>query len=459
MTREEAAATGMLLSFNASNHPDNPAIISDYGDRTFREMNDNVNGLVRVLRSRGLQAGDSVAMLCMNRPQFMETHQAAMRAGLRVTPINWHLTADEVAYIVDNCEAKAFVCDARFTEQAAAVVKDVPTASVRLSVDGDLPDYENYADVVAGESGEDIEDPVLGYSMLYTSGTTGRPKGVHRKPAAGGAPQTLFQRMLQSTAFDAENDFAICTGPAYHAAPLSLNIVLPLNAGIGVLLMDKWDAENTLRLIEKHKCTHTHMVATMFHRLLQLPDEIKQKYDISSMRWILHGAAPCPVHVKQGIIDWFGPAVWEYYAATEGGSTYIGSDEWLTKPGSVGKPLTDELMRIFDDDGNVVAQGETGTVYFKAPDSGRFEYYKAPEKTSEAYRENYFTMGDMGYQDDDGYLFLTGRSAETIISGGVNIYPQETDSVILQHPSVHDVCTIGIPNEEWGEEVRSVIQL
>jgi long-chain acyl-CoA synthetase len=225
-------------------------------------------------------------------------------------------------------------------------------------------------------------------------------------------------------------------------------------------MMDRWDAEETLRLIERYRITHTHMVATMFHRLLQLPAEVKARYDLSSLKLVMHGAAPCPVHVKRAIIDWFGPIVFEYYAATEGGGNFtIDAQTWLQKPGSVGKTPSPENTRIVDDEGADVARGQIGTIYFRAPEVGRFEYFKSPEKTDASYRGDWFTLGDMGYLDEDDYLFLTGRNAETIISGGVNIYPQEIDAALLQHPAVLDVCTVGVPNEEWGEEVKTVVQL
>ena len=230
-------------------------------------------------------------------------------------------------------------------------------------------------------------------------------------------------------------------------------------AGVGVYLMDKWDAEKMLSLISEYECTHTHMVATMFHRILRLPEETRSKYDLSSMRWILHGAAPCPVEVKQAMIDWMGPIVYEYYAATEGGGCFIQPEEWLKKPGSVGKANEGTEVKILDEDFKEVDLGKEGTIYFSAPSKGRFEYYKAEEKTSGAYWGDYFTMGDIGYCDSDGYHFLTGRSADTIISGGTNIYPQEIDNVLLMHDQVAEVCCIGVPNEEWGEEIKAVINL
>ena len=233
---------------------------------------------------------------------------------------------------------------------------------------------------------------------------------------------------------------------------------MPMGAGVGSVLMDKWDAEETLALIDKHRVTHTHMVATMFHRMLSLPQEVRDRYDVSSMRWLMHGAAPTPVHIKHKIIEWFGPVVWEYYAATEGGTFLVDSNEWLKKPGSVGRTVEGTKYKVLDDDGQPVPTGTTGTVYFEAAEN-RFVYFKAPDKTDAAYRDDFFTMGDMGYVDEDGYLFLTGRSAETIIAGGVNIYPQEIDDVLQQHPAVYEVCTVGVPHEEWGESVKSVVEV
>jgi long-chain acyl-CoA synthetase len=235
---------------------------------------------------------------------------------------------------------------------------------------------------------------------------------------------------------------------------------MPLASGVGIVMMDKWDPQRTLELIERYRISHTHMVATMFHRLLDLPDAVRTGYSTDSVRFLLHGAAPCPVHVKQAMIDWFGPVVWEYYAATEGGDQYfVGSEEWLTRPGTVGRAAEAHLTRILDDKGNDVSAGEVGTIYMRAPDSGRFEYFKDSEKTADSYRGDYFTLGDLGYLDKDGYLFLTGRSAELIISGGVNVYPIEVDVELLKHPAVFDVCTVGVPNDEWGEEVKSVVRL
>jgi long-chain acyl-CoA synthetase len=453
---EEAVARGMTLAFHAARRPDVPAVISPWGDRTFEELNHNANRLARTLRAAGLGDGDAIAVVSKNRPEFLEALFAAERIGVRFTPINYHLKGDEIGYVVDDCDAKAFVADASLGPPVVEALRVAPKVKLALAVGGALDSFASYDREIEQYGPADIADPVLGGRMLYTSGTTGRPKGVFRRDREPVAPQ--WEGTLAS--YRPGEDVNLCTGPAYHAAPLLINLLQPLTSGVGVVMMDRWDAEETLRLIEQHRVTHTHMVATMFHRLLQLPAEVKAKHDVSSMRFIIHGAAPTPVHVKRAIIDWFGPIVWEYYAATEGGGGFIvGPEEWLRKPGTVGRPGPGFDNKILDDEGNEVPAGKVGTVYMKAPARGRFEYYKDTNKTAKSYRGDYFTLGDLGYFDEDGYLFLTGRSAELIISGGVNIYPQEVDNELLKHPAVLDVCTIGVDNDEWGEEVKSVVQL
>jgi len=297
---------------------------------------------------------------------------------------------------------------------------------------------------------------VAGGTMLYTSGTTGRPKGVRR--AVGMAPG-LYRLHSRNSPHAGHENRSLVTGPLYHAAPLSISMTAPLAAGLGLVLMDGWDPETTLQLIADHRITHTHLVPIMFHRLLALPDDVKQKYDLSSLRLVLHGAAPCPVDVKRRMIEWWGPVIEEYYAATEGGGTYITSKEWLERPGSVGKATPGAAVEIRIGDGKVAAPGEVGTVWFKRSEIEPFEYHKDPAKTASVHDGNFFTLGDMGYMDDDGYVFLTGRSAELIISGGVNIYPAEIDAVLLEHPAVADVACVGVPNEEWGEEVKAVVEV
>lgn len=448
-----AIRSGMALAHHAANQPDALAVVSPFGERSYAQLNARTNQLVRLLRERGFGPGAAIAAVTRNRAEFVEVLSAATRGGYRFTPVNYHLTADEAAYILEDCEASAVIYDAGLGTGLEAL-QGVPGCTVRLAVGGVIDGFEDYDTAIQAYDESDIPDPTHGTAMFYTSGTTGRPKGVHRRgqptPTAAGVRLTG----------QSPSTVSLCTGPMYHGAPFFMNVTTPVNAGSKLVLMDKWDAEETLELIEAHRVTHTHMVATMFHRLLQLPQETRDRYDLSSLVSVVHGAAPCPVHVKRAIIEWFGPVVNEYFSATEGGSIYmIDSPTWLRKPGSVGTTAQPGNTRILDEEGNQLAPGETGYLYFKAPEQGRFEYYKASEKTANSYRGDWFTLGDMGYIDEDGFLFLNGRSAETIISGGVNVYPQEVDDVLLQHPAVFDACTVGVPNEEWGEEVKAVVQL
>jgi len=447
-----AAATGMVIAVHAATEPERPAVVAGERTLSYGELNRRANQLARVLRERGVAAGDGLALMCSNRPEFVEVYAACLRSGLRMTTVNWHLTADEAGYIIGDCEAKAVVADARFSEVAAAAAADLPRGTVRLSVGGAIPGFEPLAEVLEGVDGSDIDDPVLGATMLYTSGTTGRPKGVYRpqRPPTSPAVLGLFAPR--------PGDVHLCTGPLYHAAPLAFSLGIPLSLGATVVLMDGWSAEATLQLIERHRVTHVHMVPTMFHRLLSLPEHVREGADLSSLRFVVHGAAPCPVHVKQRLISWLGPIVFEYYAATEGTATWVDSASWLERPGTVGKVHPPDTVRILDPDGQPLPPGEPGLVYIKAPEVGRFEYFKDAAKTQSTYLGDHFCLGDVGYLDEDGYLFLTDRSANLIISGGVNIYPAEVDAVLLEDPRVGDAATIGVPDEEWGETVLAVVE-
>lgn len=452
-----AALAGMTVSWWAGVHPYVAAVRSPKGDRTYRELNARCNALARALRSRGFAAGEGLAMVVSNRPEFVEVLCAGLRIGARITPINFHLGPDEVAYILSDSAASALVVEDTFGPAAVAAAATAPGISVRLSLGGAVDGFESYEEALKPEEEADIEDPVLGATMLYTSGTTGRPKGVYRRDAAG----YVRARAAASkrAGYRPGEDTNLLTGPAYHAGPLALSVASALNQGVTLSMMEKFDPAETLRLVEMHGVTHSHMVATMFHRLLGLPEEVKSIYDLSSLRYIIHGAAPTPVHVKKAIIDWWGPVLYEYYAATEGGGTYITPREWLERPGSVGRPVDGQVIEVRDDRGNALSWGEIGTIFIKAPERTRFEYWQDKEKTASVYSGEFFTLGDMGYVDQDGYLFVTGRSAELIISGGVNIYPAEVDAVLLAHPAVADAVTIGVPNDEWGEEVKSLVRL
>ena len=447
---EAAAAQGMAVAWFAAQDPDRPAVLAPDGLRSFSELDANANRLANALRAAGLEPGDAVALLCANRPEFVETFVACQRGGFRLTPVNWHLTADEAAYIVGDCEARAVIVEAGLDGLAAGL----PAGPARIMIGDAEPGWDEYARVLAAASPEPLGDPTRGSVMLYTSGTTGRPKGVRRPPGSA-------TNMLLEAEFSGYRPGAVhlVTGPLYHAAPLHISLDVPLHGGAAVVLMERWDAQDALRLVVEHRVTHTHMVPTMFHRLLALPDDVRERYDVSTLETVVHGAAPCPVAVKQRLIEWVGPIVWEYYAATEGAGTLVDSTTWLAKPGTVGKPHPRDRVVVGDEDAEPVPAGEVGLVWLRAPSDDRFEYFGDRDRTESTYRGDYYTLGDVGYLDEDGYLFLTDRSANLIISGGVNIYPAEIDAVLLEHPAVGDVATIGIPNEEWGEEVLAVVEL
>jgi len=451
---EATAGHGVTLSAWARRQPSKACVISADGRvRSYAQVNDNANRLVRLLRSAGLKAGDPVAIACSNRSEFVEVLMATLRGGYRLTPINWCLTMDEVAHILNDCDALAFFADVRAPGVLQAA-KQAQRLILKVAIGGPIDGFSDYDDVLAPLDATDIPDPVLGSQMLYTSGTTGRPKGVCRL-----TPMITPHAALALGGYD-ENSVQMCAGPAYHAAPLMLDIRAAIDAGATLVLLDKWDSENALRTIAERRVTHMHLVPIMFQRLLALPAEVKAKYDISHVQLVIHGGAPCPPEVKRAMIEWFGPVLSEYYAGSEGGAGFmINSEEWLRKPGSVGK--RPELLgsKILDEQGNECPLNVSGTIYQQLPPGGGFTYYKDEKKTQASRVGDYFTMGDIGYFDEDGYLFLTGRSAETIISGGVNIYPQEVDNELIKHEAVADSATVGVPHDEWGEQVKAVILL
>ncbi|MFC3077423.1 AMP-binding protein [Phenylobacterium terrae] len=449
---DAAVDSGMCTAVWAQVWPQKMAVLeaATGRTRTFGELNANANRLVRLMRDHGLTAGDAVAIVCSNRVEFPDVLFACLRGGFRMTPVNWHLKPVEIAYVVDNCEARAVFADTR-VDGVAEAMDACPQLVLKVSIGGDLPGFIPF-ETIDDYPASDIEDPVRGTTMLYSSGTTGRPKGVYKPNAqAVGGFDPIYDRAV---------DKHICTGPAYHASPLAGDIRRALNNGVPTVLMDKWDTEFVLKTIQDQKITRGHFVPIMFQRMLALPEEVRAKYDLSSLKRITHGAAPCPPEVKRAMIDWLGPILYEYYAGSEGGVGFtVTSEQWLARPGTVGRRPHKDAAKILDDEGNECPPGVPGHIYLSLKDQGGFSYYKDDTKTYAARRGDYFTMGDIGYLDEDDWLFLTGRSAETIIAGGVNIYPQEIDNELIKHPAVEDSCTVGIPHEEWGEEVRAVIQL
>jgi long-chain acyl-CoA synthetase len=433
--------------------PNGIAVYSSFGNRSFLELHENANRIANALLAHGLVKGDGIALMSRNRAEFLEVLLAAMRIGLRLTPVNTHLTAPEVTYIVEDCQARIFFIESELASglagfyQSSLAPLSVLIRNDRSSGGKDCDSGKastaqaNYQELLNTGSAELPRQLSVGTLMLYTSGTTGRPKGVYRE-----LPEIIEPQFAGTLVNYHPTDVALCCGPAYHAAPLLFD------------LLEKWDSVHVLELIEAHHVSHAHMVPTMFQRLLSLDSSVRNAYDLTSLRLIAHGAAPCPIATKQAMIEWLGHVLLEYYGATEGGhGINIRSEEWLRKPGAVGKldPTVGHL--VLGNDGEQVAPGTVGRIFFKAPDSGRFIYFGDADKTRSAYQGDHFTLGDLGYVDEEGYLFLTGRAAECIISGGTNIYPQEVDDALLRHPAVADVCTIGAPDDEWGERVVSLV--
>jgi long-chain acyl-CoA synthetase len=445
----------------ASAHPDRPAVVmAESGVTiTFAELDERSNRLAHLLRASGLRRGDHIALLMENHPRFLEVVWAALRSGLYITAVNSHLTAEEVTYIVGDCEAQVLVTSAKLAPVAGDLAWDeLSRVHTRLMVDGAIDGFEAYEDAVAAHPATPIDDESSGTTMLYSSGTTGRPKGVLR-PLPDTHPGDDDPRVTASAKSYGFRDGMVYLSPAplYHAAPLAFCVLTHRNGGT-VVVMEHFDPARALALIDEHRVTHSQWVPTMFVRLLRLPEEERARYDLSSHELAVHAAAPCPVPVKQQMIEWWGPILYEYYAGTEGnGSTAITSEEWLDHPGSVGRARAG-TVHIIGPDGEELPPGEEGAIYFGG--GATFEYHGDPEKTASARLPGGLsTLGDIGYLDQDGYLYLTDRKAHMIISGGVNIYPREIEDVLIQHPAVADVAVFGIPNEEFGEEVKAVVEL
>ena len=454
----------MSLRTYAETQGDRPAIILGNGDRveTFGELELRSRQLAALLRARGLEHGGCVAALMDNAdPWFLDLYWACQRAGLFFTPVNWHLQEDEIQYIVDNSDADALFASGQFADVAARVGPQCPKLKLRVATSGEIEGFDEI-DAALGELGDDpaLDDEREGSLMLYSSGTTGRPKGVRRglPDLEAGAPAMvgLAKIFLGMFGID-ETDRYLCPAPLYHAAPIMFT-TNHLRLGASVVVLPRFEPELCIKAIQDQQVTSSQWVPTHFRRLLQLPEDVRKQYDVSSLKVAVHAAAPCPIPVKQAMIEWWGNCILEYYAGTEGGGTMIRADEWMTHKGSVGRHWSGGKVWILDDDGEeVTAPNTEGAVYFEAPAQGRFEYHKDGEKTAKTYRGDLFTIGDIGYLDDEGYLYLTDRQSNMIISGGVNIYPQETENFLIVHEKVDDVAVIGVPNEEMGEEVKAVV--
>jgi len=447
----------------AEKFPNKPAYIMGTTGQvvTYRELDDDSNRVAQLLYDRGLRFGDHVAVFMDNNAEYLKVIWAAQRSGLYFTAVNYHFNAEEVAYILDDCDAKAVFVAAELGDAVRELVPVMPaTVETPVVVGGSVDGYERFEDLIPGYPAAPLAEELEGMAMLYSSGTTGRPKGIKHPNArrAVGVPASTYAGIGSNYGFT-EDMVYLSPAPLYHSAPLQFNIAIERTGGTSVI-MERFDPEQFLQLIERYRVTHTQLVPTMFVRMLKLPDEKRLPYDLSSLRYAVHAAAPCAVDVKQRMLEWWGPIIDEYYGATEAtGATFITAAEWLDHPGSVGRPRGD-IVHICDEDGTELAIGEAGVVWFEPGErSTPFEYYKDPEKTAASYNEKgWASVGDMGYVDDEGYLYLTDRRDFMIVSGGVNIYPQEAENLLVTHPKVLDVAVFGVPNEEMGEEVKGVVQ-
>ncbi len=446
----------------AENDPERVALVDPRGfEWTAGELLAASHALVHRLRANGLGAGGGLAVVLPNGFEMVVAYLAAMQAGWYLTPINHHLVGDEIAHILGDCEAKVLIAHARYAAPAVDAVERLrPDGPKCYSVGGPIERFAPLADLLTGAPTTRPHGLQAGAVMYYTSGTTGRPKGV-RRPLPGTHPEDAavpFSDMLALLGIrSGADDVHLCGSPLYHTAVLAF-AASALHSQQTVVLMDKFTPEAMLDLIERHRVTNSHMVPTQFHRLLALDEETRAGADVSSLRYVIHGAAPCPPSVKRQIIEWWGPVLYEYYGTTEGGGTYVNSTQWLQRPGTVGRPWAGADIKILDEQGNELPRGTEGTVYILLGGDG-FAYYKDDAKTAANRIGDYFTVGDIGLLDDDGYLFLKDRSADLIIAGGVNIYPVEIENVLLEHPSVGDVAVFGAPDEDLGERVVAVVEL
>ena len=445
----------------AAKEPQRPAVIMGTVGTvvTYAELESRSNHAAWLARRCGLRPGDGMAVIMENRPEVFDLAWGAQRSGLQFTAVNWHLTAEEAGYMVTDSGARMVVVSSKLAALAAELGSVLEPRVRRFMIGGTTPGWDSYEAAAGAQPAAPVPGECEGDIMLYSSGTTGRPKGIKRP--VGGTPfgehPDIPGHWLRELLGMRDGNVYLSPAPLYHAAPLAWSMSCH-RSGATVVVMERFDAEQALALIERHRVTHSQWVPTMFVRLLKLPPEVRSRYDVSSLRWAVHAAAPCPVPVKRAMIDWWGPILFEYYSMTEGfGAASIFSDDWLRKPGSVGRPLMG-VPHIADPDGTELPAGEIGTIWFEGGSAS--EYHGDPGKTAAAANERgWRTVGDVGYLDGDGYLYLTDRAGNLIISGGVNIYPQEIENVLTLHPSVTDAAVVGVPDPEMGEQVKAVIQV
>lgn len=451
----------MHPSMHAVSTPNKPAyIMAESGQVvTYAQLNDRSNQAAQLFRSLGVRVGDHIAILMENNAEYMEVCWAAQRSGLIYTAISTHLTSAEVAYILGNCDAVLLVASQEMAALATTASEGISAIRHRLMVRGNEAGFLPYETLRDQQAAQAIADEFAGIDMLYSSGTTGQPKGVsvEYNPKDITAIQPALVGLIKMFSFNADTVY-LSPAPLYHAAPLRFNMMTMFMGGTAII-MERFDAARSLELIARYRVTHSQWVPIMFSRLLALPVDTHVAADVSSMRYAIHAAAPCPVTVKEAMIDWWGPVIYEYYGSTEAiGICVIGPEEWLAHKGSVGKAIVGKPRIVDDETGEELPIGETGTLYFS--DGPSVSYHKDPEKTASVRNaKGWYTAGDIGHLDADGYIYLTDRKAFMIISGGVNIYPQEAENVLMGHPKIADVAVFGIPNSEFGEEVKAVVQL
>lgn len=439
--------------------PEKPAyIMAGSGEViTFAELEARANQGAHLFRSLGLQRGDHIAIMLENHPRYLQICWAAQRAGLYYTPVSWRLQPEEVAYIVNNCEARVFISSGAVKDIVLPLLAITPNVSCYFMLDDVMNGFQSFEDAAAEMPETPIPDQSEGALMPYSSGTTGFPKGIKRPLSDKEYGEDELFAVMTALYGATQESIFLSPAPLYHSAPLGFSMT-SLRNGITVVLMESFEAEFALECIERFRITHSQWVPTMFVRMLKLPEDVRSRYDLSSLQCVVHGAAPCPIPIKEQMIEWWGEILYEYYAGSEAnGFVQLNSAEWLDHKGSVGRPLGCEI-RICDDAGNELPTGERGILYFGG--GSEFEYHKDREKTYKArHARGWSTLGDVGYVDEDGYVYLTDRKDFMIISGGVNIYPQEAENVLIMHDKVMDVAVFGIPNEEYGEEVKAAVQL
>lgn len=457
---EDVVPAGGLGLWNwAETVPERPAIITPDGHVvTFGEMAEAANRLTHGLRAAGCGVGDTIAAMLPNGVNLMTLFMAVTQGGFHLTILNYHLMPAEIAYVLEDCSARIFIADARYADVARNAVDSVEAAPQRLyAVGGEIGGFEPFASLTAGMPSTRPQDRRLGDRMQYTSGTTGKPKGVRRK---------LEDVDVDVAVSRAGPPFGIHVGggvhlvccPMYHSAPMGISSIA-LHHGYPLVVMEKWDAAEAIRLIQEYNVTHTHMVPTMFHRLLKLRELAVEPIQVPSLQLVVHGAAPISPGIKKQMIEWWGPVFYEYFGSTEIAGTGVDSRDWLAHPGTVGKPWPGIELRILDEKGDDCPPGVPGRIFMRSTWRTPFQYHNRADDTQANRIGDFVTVGDVGYVDKDGWLYPCDRAVNMIISGGVNIYPAEVEAVLLEHPKVSDAVVIGVPNDEWGEEVKGVVEL